>query len=197
MHFKHLGIFFAVLLITLPVAFAQPTHTVSRVIDGDTLQLSNGERVRLIGVDCPEFKDQERNKRNAERLGIELEHYASFAQRSKELLIARLVQVKTKAQRRKVRLEFDAVNEGINHSDKYGRLLAYVYWDTPFPEDTDITFGPSVYHVVHDGNLSDFVNASIIKDGSCTAYTRFDFKHKDKFLELEVEAKENGRGMWE
>ena len=28
--------------------------TVARVIDGDTLELANGERVRLIGVDAPE-----------------------------------------------------------------------------------------------------------------------------------------------
>jgi len=26
---------------------------------------------------------------------------------------------------------------------------------------------------------------------------RFDFKYKDEFLELEREAKENGRGVWE
>ena len=29
--------------------------TVSRVIDGDTLVLTNGERVRLIGIDAPEM----------------------------------------------------------------------------------------------------------------------------------------------
>ena len=29
--------------------------TVARVIDGDTIVLSNGERVRLIGVDAPEI----------------------------------------------------------------------------------------------------------------------------------------------
>ena len=31
-------------------------HKVKRVIDGDTLLLINGERVRLIGVDTPETK---------------------------------------------------------------------------------------------------------------------------------------------
>ena len=29
---------------------------VQRVVDGDTLKLSNGERIRLIGVDTPETK---------------------------------------------------------------------------------------------------------------------------------------------
>jgi micrococcal nuclease len=32
------------------------SYKVKRVIDGDTLLLSNGERVRLIGVDTPETK---------------------------------------------------------------------------------------------------------------------------------------------
>ena len=32
------------------------THTVKRVIDGDTIQLTNGEIIRLIGVDTPETK---------------------------------------------------------------------------------------------------------------------------------------------
>jgi micrococcal nuclease len=32
------------------------THLVKRVIDGDTIQLSNSEQVRLIGVDTPETK---------------------------------------------------------------------------------------------------------------------------------------------
>ena len=32
------------------------SYTVERVIDGDTIKLTNGERVRLIGVDTPETK---------------------------------------------------------------------------------------------------------------------------------------------
>lgn len=33
------------------------TYLVKRAIDGDTIELSTGERVRLIGVDTPETKD--------------------------------------------------------------------------------------------------------------------------------------------
>jgi endonuclease YncB( thermonuclease family) len=32
-----------------------PTYLVSSVIDGDTLDLANGERVRLVGIDTPEI----------------------------------------------------------------------------------------------------------------------------------------------
>ena len=38
------------LLVTVTAAAAQP----ARVIDGDTLELSTGERIRLWGIDAPE-----------------------------------------------------------------------------------------------------------------------------------------------
>ncbi|MEM8643019.1 MAG: thermonuclease family protein [Cyanobacteria bacterium P01_G01_bin.54] len=38
-------------------AYGEP-HTVKRVIDGDTLELINGDRVRLCGVDAPENDQQ-------------------------------------------------------------------------------------------------------------------------------------------
>ena len=49
-----LSFLFSTLLLT-SLSYAQ-TYLVKRVIDGDTIQLSNGERVRLIGVDTPETK---------------------------------------------------------------------------------------------------------------------------------------------
>ncbi len=53
------------LLATLVFLFVSPTPTaipkvtsqeilVTRVIDGDTIELSNGKRVRYIGIDTPE-----------------------------------------------------------------------------------------------------------------------------------------------
>jgi endonuclease YncB( thermonuclease family) len=36
---------------------AVPSRTVERVIDGDTVQMANGDRVRLIGIDTPEAGD--------------------------------------------------------------------------------------------------------------------------------------------
>jgi len=184
MHIKRLGLFVVAFLAASPVLFAQPTHTVSRVIDGATLELSNGERVRLIGVDCPEFKDQKRNRRNAERLGIELEHYASFAQKAKVFL-------KAMVEGKEVVLVFDDANNSINHRDKYGRVLAYVY---------NKVEGLPIEDYAKDDFAGDMsflsINSVTIIDGYCTAYTRFDFLHKDKFLELDAEAKEQGRGMW-
>jgi micrococcal nuclease len=39
---------------TLPAALPEGVHTVRRVVDGDTLLLESGARVRLQGIDTPE-----------------------------------------------------------------------------------------------------------------------------------------------
>jgi micrococcal nuclease len=75
---------------------------VKRAIDGDTLLLINGEKVRLIGVDTPETKHPQKP---VERFGKEAYLFARKMVEGKE-----------------VRLEFDWQKR-----DKYGRLLAYVY----------------------------------------------------------------------
>ncbi|MCY4658288.1 MAG: thermonuclease family protein [Acidobacteria bacterium] len=68
----------------------------------------------------------------------------------------------------RVRLEYDR-----ERSDRYGRTLAYVY--------------------LRDGT---FVNAEIVRRGYGHAYTRFPFRHLDRFRRLEREAREAGRGLW-
>jgi endonuclease YncB( thermonuclease family) len=78
------------------------TATVARVIAGDTMHLSTGEAVRLIGVDTSEPKQS-----MMPALPPEQEASAFTTQ---------LVEGK------KVRLEFD-----VQRKDKYRRLLAYVY----------------------------------------------------------------------
>jgi micrococcal nuclease len=47
----------AVYIILSPRA-SRVTATVARVIDGDTIELSNGDRVRLLGIDAPERGEQ-------------------------------------------------------------------------------------------------------------------------------------------
>jgi micrococcal nuclease len=75
---------------------------VKRVIDGDTLLLTTGERVRLIGVDTPETKHP---KKPVQRFGKEAYLFTKGMVEGKE-----------------VRLEYDW-----QRRDKYNRLLAYVY----------------------------------------------------------------------
>jgi micrococcal nuclease len=85
----------------LPSSHAQ-TYTVQRVLDGDTLLLTNGEYVRLIGVDTPETKHPEKP---VEYFGKEAYQFT-----------------KGMVEGREVRLEYDQTRR-----DKYNRILAYVY----------------------------------------------------------------------
>lgn len=75
-------------------------HGVVRVVDGDTLELANGDRVRLIGIDTPEFSDSGP------------EPFAEAAYQFTRNLV----------EGKRVRLRFDK-----ERLDKYRRVLAFVY----------------------------------------------------------------------
>lgn len=75
---------------------------VTHVVDGDTIEIETGERVRYIGIDTPETVDP---KRPVGCFGKEASN------KNKELV-----------QGKRVILEAD-----IEDKDKYGRLLRYVY----------------------------------------------------------------------
>jgi micrococcal nuclease len=88
-------------ILSLSYAHAE-TYKVKRVIDGDTLLLTNSERVRMIGVDTPETKHPQKP---VQRFGREAYLFT-----------------KRMAEGKGVHLEYDWQKK-----DKYGRLLAYVY----------------------------------------------------------------------
>lgn len=75
----------------------------TRVIDGDTIELLDGERVRYIGMDTPEMRP--------------VEAYAKAATEANRALV----------EEEMVRLVMD-----VEERDRYGRLLAYVYVDDLF-----------------------------------------------------------------
>lgn len=80
---------------------------VKRVIDGDTIELESGERVRYIGIDTPETKHPVKK----------LQCYGKEAsQKNSELVAGKFI-----------RMEKD-----VSDLDRYGRLLRYVFvYETP------------------------------------------------------------------
>jgi len=93
--------------VLLPACGGQPQGAprealVTQVIDGDTLVLAGGARVRVLGIDAPEM---EKEGRPAEFL----------AHKAKAALAALTLN-------RQVRLEYDQLRY-----DHYGRLLAYLF----------------------------------------------------------------------
>ncbi len=79
-------------------------RSVTRVVDGDTVVLDGGERVRLIGVDTPETVHP---TKPVEYFGKEA---SAFTKRM--------------AEGQKVYLEYE---QGSSTKDRYGRTLGYVY----------------------------------------------------------------------
>ena len=127
---------------------ADGKYFVSYVIDGDTVALSNGERLRYIGINTPEIRHPIRG----------LEPYGIEAKKFNE----------EKVNRRWVRLEFD-----IEKRDKYGRLLAYVFYD-------DI-----------------FINAELIKSGLAKVMTiPPNTKYHSLLSTLEKKARASHVGIW-
>ena len=121
------------------------TARVTRVIDGDTIEIAGGYRIRYIGIDTPEVHPQ------VEAFGLEA------WQANRELV-----------EGEEVRLERD-----VTETDKYGRLLRYVYVD-------DI-----------------LVNAELVRLGfaEAKAYPP-DIRYQDLLEAMEAEARAAGRGMW-
>ena len=127
------------------------TATVVRVIDGDTIEVDlDGWRytVRYIGINTPETN---RPSRGVEFYGPEA------SARNREL-----VEGKT------VRMEFD-----VSSTDRFDRLLGYVYVD------------------------DEMVNATLISEGFAVASTfPPDTKFADRFENIQMQAMENRRGVW-
>ena len=88
---------------------------VKRAVDGDTLELQSGERVRLIGIDTPEMHESEKLYRDSQRTEQDIRTIKELGRRAYEF-------TRSLVEGKRVSLEFD-----VEKHDKYGRLLAYVY----------------------------------------------------------------------
>jgi micrococcal nuclease len=82
-------------------------YTVNRVVDGDTIELSNRETVRYIGIDTPEVREKKDSGWVYKPM--------PFSEEARDFN-KKLVEGKS------IKLEFD-----VQKMDKYKRLLAYVY----------------------------------------------------------------------
>ena len=137
-----------IILTLLPLCACVPapeTATVTRVIDGDTIVIDTGQEVRYIGIDTPEIHPAP-------------EAYGDEAWKANRQLV----------EGKEVRLEQD-----VSETDKYGRLLRYVYV----------------------GEI--FVNGKLVELGLAEAKSYPPDTRNQQHLEwLEAVAREAGRGMW-
>ncbi len=122
--------------------------TVTKVVDGDTIEIEGGQKVRYIGIDTPETVDP---RKTVQCFGVEASN------KNKELVLGK-----------KVKLVKD-----VSETDKYGRLLRYVYVGNTFVND----------YLVANG----FARASSYPP---------DVKYQDQFKKSESAAREKNLGLW-
>jgi len=152
--------------------------TVQRTIDGDTLVLTNGEHVRLIGIDTPELHDKDSRLR-------------AFALRAKALSTL-LTENKT------VYLQKD-----VSETDRYGRLLRYVY----IPQNQTLPKTSSLKSYIKTLFSKDptqksatkyiMLNRLLVYTGYATAKTYPpDVQFQELFLEDQKHAQTHNLGLW-
>ena len=121
---------------------------VTKVIDGDTVEINGSQQVRYIGINTPEISFT----------NGEADCYGEEARRANEELVGG----------KKVWLEKD-----VSETDKYGRLLRYVW----------------------SGDL--MINEYLVSQGFANIATYPpDVKHQERLLEAQKEAVLNKSGLW-
>ncbi|GIW61311.1 MAG: hypothetical protein KatS3mg089_0163 [Patescibacteria group bacterium] len=122
---------------------------VIKVIDGDTIQIEGGKIIRYIGIDTPESVDP---RKQVECFGKEA------TERNKKAVEGKIIKIE----------------KDISETDKYNRLLRYVYVD------------------------GIFLNKQLVKEGFAVASSYPpDIKYQDELENAEIEARTHNRGLWQ
>ncbi len=121
---------------------------VKRVLDGDTVELFDGRKVRYIGVDTPETNHPDKDQQCYAREATE---------KNKQLVAGKTVKLQ----------------KDVSETDRYGRLLRYVWVD------------------------DQLINLVMVKEGYAFARSYPpDITKQSEFKNAEREAKALSKGLW-
>jgi len=161
-----LSLVFVLVLVSSPI-YARQKTIVTRVIDGDVIQVIYGgveKRVRLLGIDAPES----RVNRKAMKDGNMSEHDI-------EVIVEMGAKAKAYANGLIKRGDFITIEFDIQEKDRYGRLLCYVYLSNGKMLNEEIV-------------RAGYANVKTVPPN---------VKYKDRFLNAFKYAKETERGLWD
>lgn len=166
-------------------AHAGEELTVKSVVDGETLELSDGRLVRMIGVVTQNVRPLLASRFQSqvdEKEAISFERTAAEAKSFNQKNVVG----------RKVILSLDKIHEGSKHLAPDGKLLAYV-WYTVFYKDEQEDDIKKVLGII---SVDKLLNAELVKLGYGFVDTQTAFSHQEMFLRLEQQAAESRRGVW-
>jgi len=139
---------------------------VTRVVDGDTIVTAGNEKVRLIGVDTLEIRSGKRLEGQAGRLGISSDRAMKWGRRAREFA------------ERELGGQTVELRPGFEHRDRYGRLLAYV-WYRHQPGSVPVCF-----------------NRNLLDEGYAIAYRKYKHPALKEYVKAELTAKRLKKGLW-
>ena len=191
-------IFFCLFVLGAPPVWAQKSLRVERVIDGDTVKLSNGEHIRLVGIDTPESSKNAKALRDSQKTQQDINSIIRMGKEAKQFL-------KGLVEGKEVELKYD-----VQKRDRYGRLLAYVFVGIPVHSGIDVQDGVvthpdkvklSVLNSIPNKEKDKVVlvnlNAYIIQSGYASPMTvPPNVKYAQLFQKLFSQARQNKRGLW-
>lgn len=182
------GVFFLLLgLTSLSLCRAADPLTVTSVVDGETLKLSDDKKIRLIGIDVPASSKNVKLRDDVKKTGKDAWTLIAAGKNAAKFL-------RELVQKKKVVLEYDVEAE-----DKSGRRWAYVYFyldphlNMEIPEDWYAELVPER----KERQLRVFLNATMIRRGGASMkIIPPNVKYQELFSKLQEEAKEQKRGLW-
>ena len=163
---KALSLVFVLVLVSSSV-YAQQKTLVTRIIDGDVIQVLYGgveKRVRLIGIDAPESRIDRKALKDANMSEHDIEAIVEMGAKAKAYVNGLIKRGNF------ITIEFDE-----KEMDRYGRLLCYVYLSNGKMLNEEIV-------------KAGYANVKAIPPN---------VKYKDRFLNAFEYAKESERGLWD
>ena len=165
-YLKALSLVFVLALVSSPV-YARQKTTVTRIIDGDVIQIIYGgveKRVRLIGIDAPESRIDRKALKDANMSEHDIEAIVEMGAKAKAYVNGLIKRGNF------ITIEFDE-----KEMDRYGRLLCYVYLSNGKMLNEEIV-------------KAGYANVKSIPPN---------VKYKDRFLNAFEYAKETKGGLWD
>lgn len=129
---------------TTSESFDQEIVKVKRIIDGDTIELEDGRKLRYIGIDAPEINGAECYAQEAKN-------------KNSDLVLEKMI----------------TLEKDVSETDRYSRLLRYVYLDGVM------------------------INEFLVEEGYAQASSYPpDIKHQERLIQAQETARQNKRGLW-
>lgn len=160
------------------------SYTVTRVVDGDTFKLPNGQNLRLAGVNAPELHNMPKLTEEAKKFKKEIWAYRTVGENAHKVGQRFLAAAKNKVE----------VEPGVEAFDEEGNLLGYVFisvdqLEAGMTSDGVVFFKTGSHYEV-------FLNAYLVRMGLAEVLSTGKSQYHDLFLKLQKEAQENKRGLW-